>query len=337
MLRLNPELRKPYLPAGYRNYTLLLPAAARAGLVATASRDALFDYCRPLADLPRPLAPRLVALHGTMPLPSRRLAAASPAATATTAPVTPRYERLRHTVKRGETVNSVAARYEVSPAQVRRWNKLGTSASLAGRQQLVVFRPLPAGVPALMAAAKKGAPASESDSAAEMPARTPARPAAEVRRTVAAITAAADDDTVPGRYVVKPGDFLEKIATANGLTVAQLKAWNQLSSYVLQPGQELTLKPTTEAAVNEAVADLIDATREVAAAAQAPARRGTRPAAAPVAPALPPAPHLHLVQPGDTLYNISRRYQGLTVERLKELNHLQSDAVQPGQKLVVGS
>ncbi|SES82391.1 membrane-bound lytic murein transglycosylase D [Hymenobacter actinosclerus] len=353
LLRLNPELRKPYLPAGYRNYTLQLPAAARAGLVATASREALFDYCRPLAELPQPLAPRLVALSGTTPLPGRNLAATSAAA----APAAPRFERLRHTVKRGETVNSVAARYDVSPAQVRRWNKLGSGSSLAGRQQLVLFRALPAvaepaartsalaatavrpAVVPVRVAASKPATAEASagpDSAAEVLARTPAKPAADVRRAVAAITAATDDDTMPGRYVVKPGDFLEKIATANGLTVAQLKAWNQLSGYVLQPGQELTLKPSNEAAATAAVADLVEATREVAAVAQAPARRAARPAAKAAAPALPPAPPLYLVQPGDTLYNISRRYQGLTVQRLRELNNLKSDAVQPGQKLVVG-
>lgn len=331
LLRLNPELRKPYLPAGYRNYTLQLPATARAALVATASREALFDYCRPPAELPQPLAPRLVALSGTLPLPGRRLAATSPTTTTTTtaatAPAAARFERLRHTVKRGETVNSVAARYNVSPAQVRRWNKLGTSASLAGRQQLVVFRALPA-------VAEPAAKAAATAMAA-------ARPAAEVRRTatiVAAAIANDDDDSVPGRYIVKPGDFLEKIATANGLTVAQLKTWNQLSGYVLQPGQELTLKAPPEVAANEAVADLVEATREVAAVAQAPARRAVRPVAKvpAAAPVLPPAPPLYLVQPGDTLYNISRRYQGLTVQRLRELNNLKSDAVQPGQKLVVG-
>ena len=46
---------------------------------------------------------------------------------------------------------------------------------------------------------------------------------------------------------------------------------------------------------------------------------------------------VHVVQPGDTLYNISRRYQGLTVEQLRKLNHLKSDEVKPGQKLIVAS
>ncbi|RFP66079.1 LysM peptidoglycan-binding domain-containing protein [Hymenobacter lapidiphilus] len=352
LLRLNPELRKSYLPAGYRPYVLKVPASARPAL-AVASREALFDYCRPLADLPRPLAPRLVALSGTMPLPARNLAGAATAAT----PTEPRFERLRHPVKRGETVNSVAARYKVSPAQVRRWNKLGTSASLAGREQLVLFRALPtaagpaANAPATAAVrpavvptrvttartAASAAAAAELDSAAETLARVPAKQAADVRRAVAIVAAVADDDTGPDRYVVKPGDFLEKIATSNGLTVAQLRAWNQLGSYVLQPGQELTLKAPPEAAANEAVADLMEATRNVAAAAQAPVRRAARPAAPAAAAAeLPAAPPLHLVQPGDTLYNISRRYQGLTVQRLRELNNLKSDAVQPGQKLVVG-
>jgi membrane-bound lytic murein transglycosylase D len=41
------------------------------------------------------------------------------------------------------------------------------------------------------------------------------------------------------------------------------------------------------------------------------------------------------VQPGDTLYNISRRYQGVTVDQLRKLNNLKSDEVKPGQKLVI--
>ncbi|MFD2786999.1 LysM peptidoglycan-binding domain-containing protein [Hymenobacter rubripertinctus] len=354
LLRLNPELRKPYLPAGYRNYTLLLPAAARPAL-AVADRHTLFAYCQPVADLPRPLAPRAVALNGVRAFPGRSLVAdAAPREPVHDA--SPRFRRVRHTVKQGETVASVAARYDVSSAQVRRWNELGKSASLAGRRQLVVFVALPpepaaatgsvAAAPALprpvvaperVAASKPAPPAEVPATAPETVAVAPPRPqprssARNGSRVAPAETLAAADDSVPATYVVLPGDFLEKIATANGLTIAQLKAWNQLTSYVLQPGQTLSLRAATEAAE-----DLAEATREVAAAAQAPVRRAARPVPAPTALVVPPAPQLHLVQPGDTLYNISRRYQGLTVEKLRELNHLQSDAVKPGQKLIVKS
>jgi membrane-bound lytic murein transglycosylase D len=43
----------------------------------------------------------------------------------------------------------------------------------------------------------------------------------------------------------------------------------------------------------------------------------------------------HTVQPGDTLFSIAKRF-GLTLTELKRLNHLASDQVKLGQKLVVG-
>ena len=47
-------------------------------------------------------------------------------------------------------------------------------------------------------------------------------------------------------------------------------------------------------------------------------------------------PRYHRVQDGDTLWNIVRRYDGLTIEQLKKMNHIRSNALRPGQKLIVG-
>jgi membrane-bound lytic murein transglycosylase D len=43
-----------------------------------------------------------------------------------------------------------------------------------------------------------------------------------------------------------------------------------------------------------------------------------------------------MVQPGDSLWKISRRYEGLSIEKIKELNNLKSNTIVPGQKLIVG-
>ncbi|GAB3233320.1 hypothetical protein GCM10027346_21210 [Hymenobacter seoulensis] len=357
IVRLNPEMRKPWLPAGYRPYAVKLPAAARPSL-AVVDRETLFEYCRPLAELPSPLAPRMVALTGTTPFPSRNLVADG-APREASAQSQPRFRRVRHTVKRGETVASVANRYDVSPAQVRRWNGLGKSAALAPRRQLVVFLPLPAQQPSVsprtsdgtpmapvvavapvrVSASRSSAPATaQEDTIPAVVARRPTsrtqpatvrtspRPAAEA--PIAPV--AEEDSTAPATYVVQRGDFLEKVARTHGVTIAQLRAWNKLNGITLTPGQKLNLRQTTET-----VAELTAATREVAAAAQAPVRQAARTTPA-TRPNLP-VPEVHLVQPGDTLYNISRRYQGLTVEKLRELNNLKSDEVKPGQKLIVRS
>jgi membrane-bound lytic murein transglycosylase D len=41
------------------------------------------------------------------------------------------------------------------------------------------------------------------------------------------------------------------------------------------------------------------------------------------------------VQYGDTLWDIAQKYDGLTVERIKELNNLSGSGLKVGQMLVV--
>jgi membrane-bound lytic murein transglycosylase D len=44
----------------------------------------------------------------------------------------------------------------------------------------------------------------------------------------------------------------------------------------------------------------------------------------------------HVVQPGDTLWDISRLYQNVSIEQIKKLNDLKSNKIKPGQKLMIG-
>ena len=44
----------------------------------------------------------------------------------------------------------------------------------------------------------------------------------------------------------------------------------------------------------------------------------------------------HVVQPGETLFRISRRY-GIEIEKLKKMNKLPDDIIEVGQKLIVGA
>ena len=47
-------------------------------------------------------------------------------------------------------------------------------------------------------------------------------------------------------------------------------------------------------------------------------------------------PRYHRVHDGDTLWSIVRRYDGLTIARLKRMNNIRGNALRPGQKLIVG-
>ena len=147
--------------------------------------------------------------------------------------------------------------------------------------------------------------------------------------TSAAFVASAEvsQDSLPTEYVVRKGDFLEKLARTHGVSVAQLMAWNELKTITLSPGQKLVFYAPAD---GEALAQIAPQPIEEPAPRVAAAKPKPKAAQAP-----PAISKVHLVQPGDTLYNISRRYEGVTVDQLRKLNNLQSDAVKPGQQLIV--
>ncbi|RYY11256.1 MAG: LysM peptidoglycan-binding domain-containing protein [Cytophagaceae bacterium] len=119
-------------------------------------------------------------------------------------------------------------------------------------------------------------------------------------------------------YTIRTGDNLTKLAREQGVSIAQLKTWNKLTTENVVIGQQLRLAAPADATA-----------LPVAATSAMPAPRA-RPAA------LAPPLETHTVQPGDTLFSIARHF-GLSLEELKRLNHLASDRVKlkPGQKLVV--
>ncbi|WP_400193346.1 LysM peptidoglycan-binding domain-containing protein [Hymenobacter sp. B81] len=365
LLRLNPELRKHYLPAGYRPYAVQFPATARP-LLREVDRATLFDYCRPAATLPqpiRPLPPRLAGFEA-VPLLASSTNAAPPARN----DEAPRTQRKVHTVRRGQSLAELASWYGVSQSQLRRWNNLPKGRALRPQQKLVVFLPAkegtttgqavatrPVAAPAVAAAprtpaemgvkvTKRPVTAAVAKPAAEQPtvpapalaeskpevASAPQSAAAVAERNPAAADNSADAVAAQAQtqvaaateYVVRRGDYLTKLAREQGVSVEQLVAWNQLKSEIVTPGQKLRLTAP-----------------ELTAEAGEPEPKATTQAAARPKPRtnLPALQRVHVVQPGDTLYNISRRYQGLTVEQLRKLNNLKSDEVKPGQKLVVAS
>ncbi|TGE17846.1 LysM peptidoglycan-binding domain-containing protein [Hymenobacter elongatus] len=344
----NPEIRKPFLPETVRNYRLTVPACVRTEL-AVLDRNTVLDFCKVVVPPPRPIVPIAPTLLGTDSTSTAIAAAEKPEAEQ------PKYRRVRHSVRRGESVADVAERYEVSQAQVLRWNKLRRGKALVAKQQLVLFVPREAAeTPAVAVATRKptvparlpvAVPPADAEAAVATtrpvpapeattePAAEPARVATassrsprvargtappEPKPTVAKTAAPLTHDSLPAEYIVRRGDYLTKLARNAGVSVAQLMAWNNLESEAVVPGQKLLFRAPTEA-------------EAAAVAVKTPANQ----AATTSRTEMLPAPRVHLVQPGDTLYNISRRYQGVTVEQLRKLNHLKSDEVKPGQKLLV--
>lgn len=112
-------------------------------------------------------------------------------------------------------------------------------------------------------------------------------------------------------YKVVSGDVLGVIAERYGVRVSDLKAWNNLQSNTIRTGQRLVVWVKPGRTVTASV-----------------------PISEPVL--LPPNTKTYIVQPGDTLWDISKKVPGLTVEKIKGLNNLKDNTLKPGQKLIVG-
>ncbi|WP_324720207.1 lytic transglycosylase domain-containing protein [Salinimicrobium sp. HB62] len=101
------------------------------------------------------------------------------------------------------------------------------------------------------------------------------------------------------RYRVRRGDYLGKIAERYGVGVSQIKQWNNLRSNNLRIGQRLIIYPRKNTAT---------------------AQRSS-------------SPKTYTVRRGDSLWSISKKFPGVTVQEIKNLNNMSSNRLKPGMKL----
>lgn len=131
-----------------------------------------------------------------------------------------------YTVKSGDTVFSIAWRYELDPEEFAAWNKLGDSYVIRPGQRLHTRKPA-------------GFETSLYHSQSE--------PRGTVTDSSVAYAPTLSGETIsPGSPWVKvsKGDSLYLISQRSGVSVEELAKLNQLKKpYVIQPGQTIFLKP----------------------------------------------------------------------------------------------
>lgn len=113
-------------------------------------------------------------------------------------------------------------------------------------------------------------------------------------------------------HIVKSGESLASIASKYGCTVNQLKSWNNLTSNMIYPRQKLSLSPSVSGGdtVQSETGDQVRQEETFI---------------------------YHIVQSGQTLWDIANLYPGATVEKIKTWNQItNAKTIQPGQKLKVG-
>lgn len=147
--------------------------------------------------------------------------------------------KVYHKVKRGETMSSIASRYGVTVAQLKKWNKRKSTTVKAG-ERLLIYRRNPNYV----------ATTSEKPSTKVAPDSTQhATPdTSAVVGTATVVDSEAESEskqqsTEVIRYTVKKGDTLSSIAKRYGTTVNKLMKTNHLNNATIRIGQVLTIEP----------------------------------------------------------------------------------------------
>lgn len=158
-----------------------------------------------------------------------------------------------------------------------------------------------------------------------------------------------ENQLVKRQHKVRSGEHLQSIAKRYSCSVQELKRWNGLKSTKLKAGQKLSVFVNVpKKADNKLVAKPVPQKENATVLASVKADSATEnqgqliAADAPADKSVPAAAGTqnskyiyHVVQPGDTLWKIAQRYDGMTVETIKQINRLRSNELKVGTKLKV--
>jgi membrane-bound lytic murein transglycosylase D len=110
------------------------------------------------------------------------------------------------------------------------------------------------------------------------------------------------------RYRVRSGDYLGKIARKYGVRVSQIKQWNGLRSNNLRIGQRLTIYPRNTIATNSSIK---------------------------AKPTSISTSKTYIVKSGDSLWSISQKFPGVSIQNIRDWNDISGNNLKPGMKLKI--
>lgn len=116
-------------------------------------------------------------------------------------------------------------------------------------------------------------------------------------------------------YKVRSGDHLSRIASKYDVRIEDIKHWNRLNSNNLRIGQQLAIyvTPNQKSSINNQLASAAETSKPIQVSQN----------------------KVYYVQPGDTLWEISRKHGNVGVDNIKKLNNLRSNEIKVGQKLII--
>lgn len=200
-------------------------------------------------------------------------------------------------VRRGDNLGEIADKYNVSVADIKKWNKLKSSALVRGKSLKIITNESVVQMvkkePKIVKDSLVSKTANQQLASSEDKTKKPIK--------VDSLTTA----SAPTYYVVQKGDNLSSIAKKYDVTVAEIKEWNSLSNTSLQLGKSLQVTKNEVIAKEE------------------------------LALATPKIENVeYIVKKGDNLGSIAKKF-GSTVEDLKQWNNLTNNNIGLGKSLVV--
>ncbi len=269
-----------------------------------------------------------------------------------------------YTVQGGDNLSSIANKYDVTVADIKKWNKLKSSTVARGKSLKILTNE------SVFQAVKKE-PNTDNQQIAASDAKT-----SKEDKSKKSIKTDTLSTAVATYYVVQKEDNLSNIAKKNNVSVEEIKEWNKLSNASIQLGMSLQVAKKEENSKEElAVApkmenveyivkkgdnlgsiakkygssvddlklwnnlsgnnialgkSLIVAKSEIAVESKAVAETYKKN----LASSSRSKNYDYLVQKGDSLYSISKK-SGVSISDIKKWNNISGEELKPGMKLKI--
>ena len=121
-------------------------------------------------------------------------------------------------------------------------------------------------------------------------------------------------------YTVKSGDSIWAISNKYGITMAQLRSWNNIKNDLIYPGQKLVVSNGSSTGSNTGSGGSSSGNSN-----SSSSNTGNNASN---------ASQYYTVKSGDSVWAISNKY-GISMDQLRSWNGIKNDFIYPGQKLVV--
>ncbi|NVO18617.1 MAG: LysM peptidoglycan-binding domain-containing protein [Bacteroidetes bacterium] len=223
-------------------------------------------------------------------------------------------KKITHKVHKGENIGSIARKYDCSTQEIKKWNHL-RRASVYNGQKLAIYVQTRVAVPGAKNRNKTSPQEETQEKNLAQNNNDSLKEKVEGQQKPAPVA-------VKAKYhVVKKGEYLTKIATKYNVSVTDLLAWNKLKNRNVVVGQKIRINAPALPAV--AVAAKADTNEKVV----SNIKEGNSGKEKLI---------FYTVQTGDTLWSIAEKYEGITVNQIREWNNLSSsEKLKVGQKIKV--